>query len=365
MDYRFNEKLNELLAFDKTELVRGNVAAAMKSMGASRGVDMYYFPVDKLRILHGFNPRFDSPSYLAHIRSTADSIKQEGYMVDMPIAGYVEREGDENVVYVTNGQTRARAMMLLKEEGHPIDKIPLIIKPKNTTMKDLNNALKKSAESQQLTPMGIAVLVMRSMAAGNDEEAAAKELGITRPYVRDLILLINASPLIRELVISEKITATLAIQELKANPETAEERLVTAVHYSDKAGRPRTTAKHLKALEEVGEIPTDLPASLPESAAAVPAAGEGHDGVSSEDKGAGTELQEPQNTQEPVFEAPSGRTDEVKDVVAKPKPLVRDSQRESENEHSGLLERLQETLSLDLEPSEILMRVQRIVNEYK
>lgn len=328
-------RMDELLAFNKKELVRGSTSKAMKNIGASRGVDVYKVDPNKLRIWEGFNPRFDTPEYLEHIASIEASIEQDGYYQDQPLAGFVSKEDDQDVIVIINGHTRARAVQNLIARGHTIETVPVIIKPVGTDMEALTIALKKSNDGKPLSPIGLAIVVKRLMALGNDEVTTAKKLGITRVYVSDLLLLAQADAQVRDLVITGKITATLAIQELKANPETVTERLMQAVHASEQVGRERTTAKHLKQLEATGDIPIGNSKS---------------DQVKAERVGGETDTSSP-----------------VK-VEAKPQPLVRISYEQEEtnsNELKELVERLEEALSLDFPAVDILARVQKILGAYK
>lgn len=328
------QRMEELLAFNKKEVVRGSTSKAMKNIGASRGVDVYKVNPNKLRIWEGFNPRFDTPDYLEHIANIEASIEQDGFYQDQPLAGFVSKEEGEDVVVIINGHTRTRAVQNLIAKGHPIESIPVIIKPIGTDMEALTIALKKSNDGKPLSPIGLAVLVKRLMALGNDEVATAKKLGITRVYVSDLLLLAQAPAALKDLVISGKITATLAIQELKANPQTAVERLLQAVDVSQQMGRERTTAKHLKQLESSGAIPVG------------------------NTKNDSNKTPKAQNEKKPL-------TRVSLEPVAPPAVLSDMQAKEQQLEISELVERLDEALGLDLSAVEILVRVQKILGDYR
>ena len=81
-------------------MTAGNVKAAMKEVGAV-SAELWQVTPDKLRVLEGFNARVKNDTYTGRVRWIADSIKVNGYYKDKPLSGFVAREGDDNVIYVT------------------------------------------------------------------------------------------------------------------------------------------------------------------------------------------------------------------------------------------------------------------------
>jgi hypothetical protein len=253
------------------ELTRGNVKAAMKSAGAG-SADLWTVPPAMLRQIEGFNGRIRTPSYIAHLANIKASIKENGYYLDKPIAGYVAKDPEtgEDVIYVTEGHTRHDAVIELSAEGHEVERVTVVVKPNGTTMEDLKFALIQSNDGRPFTTFEIAVQVKCLVGMGVDEATIARRLNFKsgKVYVDDLLILAGAPKAIRDLVIDDKISATLAIQELKKNGAKASDRLKAAVEKATSAGKKKATAKHVEKapkktkakaapVEEVPHVETD------------------------------------------------------------------------------------------------------------
>lgn len=230
------------------ELISGNVKAAMKSLGASSS-DLWKVEPAKLRRLKDFNGRIRTPAYLEHLASIKESIRENGYYPDKPLAGYVAKDDDgSDVVYVTEGHTRFEAVDELIAEGVEFGTIPVVIKPKGTTMEDLTIALVTSNEGRPFTTYEKALMVKRLVGMGMDEATIAKRLSFKtgKAYVDDLLLLAGAPKAVRDLLIADKIAATMAIAELKASGPKAAERLKAAVDTAAEKGKAKASPKHLE-----------------------------------------------------------------------------------------------------------------------
>jgi Predicted transcriptional regulators len=229
------------------ELVRGNVKKAMADAGAKSG-DFWSVPPSMLRVIDGFNGRIRTPAYLEHLARIKDSIRENGYYQDKPLAGFVAKgENGDDVIYVTEGHTRFEAVRELIEEGVEIERVPVVVKPNGTTMEDLTFALVTSNEGRPFTTFETALMVKRLVGMGVDEATIAKRLGFKagKAYVDDLLSLAGAPKAIRDMVIAEKISATLAIQELKKHGAKAVDRLKAAVAKAEASGKKKASAKHL------------------------------------------------------------------------------------------------------------------------
>jgi len=230
-----------------TELTRGNLKTAMKEAGA-KSADLWAVHPSKLRKIEGFNGRIRTPAYLEHLARIKESIRENGYYQDKPLAGFVAREDGCDVIYITEGHTRFEAVCELIAEGHEIEKVPVVVKPNGTTMEDLTFALVTSNEGRPFTTFETALMVKRLVGMGVDEATIAKRLGFKsgKKYVDDLLTLAGAPKAVRDLVIAEKVSATLAIQELSKHGAKAAERLQAAVAKAEAKGKKKATAKHVE-----------------------------------------------------------------------------------------------------------------------
>lgn len=216
-------------------LTAGNTTAAMKAAGAANG-KLYNIPIDKIRLIEGYNVRVATPDYIAHRDMLADLISENGFDATKPLAGYVGKDGDEDVIYLVDGHTRLDAVTVLNAlpDADAIDKLPVVIHANDKTVEQLNAALVTSNNGRALTPFEIGVVVKRLLRnADLDKGAVASMLGITPRYVDDVLLLVNAKKPVREAVLNGQVSSTLAIAELRRDPEEAAERITAAVEKSD------------------------------------------------------------------------------------------------------------------------------------
>lgn len=230
--------------FTPPDLIRGNVKAAMTSVGAS-SADLWNVHPSRLRFIEGFNGRVQGPEYEAHVEAITQSILDNGYYQDKPIAAYVAKEDDEQVIYVTDGHTRATAALRAIERGAPLETVPVVVKPKGTTLEDLTFALVTSNNGKPFTPYETALIVKRLIDMGVVEKVIAKRLNLTSTYVNSLLELVAAPKAIRDMVVAGQVSATEAIKELNKHGKQAVPRLKEALKTAQAAGKSKVTGKHL------------------------------------------------------------------------------------------------------------------------
>ena len=181
------------------ELAAGNVKAAMKDVGAV-SADLWQVEPTRLRVLEGFNARVKNEAYTGRVRWIADSIKANGYYKDKPLSGFVAREDGVDVIYVTGGHRRHEAVLLALSEGVEVPAVPVVIKPRGTSMEDITVALVTSNSGERLKPLELARVCQRLLGYGMDENTIAKRIGITREYLNQLLDLLAAPKALRDMV---------------------------------------------------------------------------------------------------------------------------------------------------------------------
>ena len=226
------------------ELVSGSVKTAMRDASA-KSADLWKVAPGKLRVIEGFNGRIRTPAYEEHLQRIKQSIIENGYYPDKPLAGYIAKEGDENVIYVTEGHTRFEAVREAVAEGHEIESIPVVVKPAGTSVEDLTVALVTSNEGRPFTTYEKSLMIKRLIGMGMDEDTIAKRLMMTKKQVENLLVLAGAPKQIRDWVIAEKISATFAIDELQKHGAKAVERLKKAIETAAGKGKKKASAKHV------------------------------------------------------------------------------------------------------------------------
>lgn len=265
--------------YELPELTPGSVDGAMSDAGAQRPRGTYKVPRHKIRVIDGFNIRNPAdPEYKAHIRMLADSLKANGYMEDKPLAGYVAKDPEtgENVIYLTDGHSRLAAVDLANSEGCEFNMLPLVVKPKGTSMEDLTVALYTSNTGKPLTVFETAMLCKRLLGMGLNEKQIAQRLGFKagKKYVDDLLSLTAAPKELRDLVATGSVGASLAIATIKTDgPAKAVKKLSAAVEKAKADGKKKITPKAVRADKHIDDIMVDdlckaLKAELAEQRAA-------------------------------------------------------------------------------------------------
>jgi ParB-like chromosome segregation protein Spo0J len=224
-------------------LLQGSAKGTMKAAEATSR-DLWMVHPDKLSVIPGFNVRnTDAKDYIEHIDMLAQSIATNGFYADKPLAAFVTKEGE---IKVTDGHSRLAAIKkAIAELGAEIEAIPVVVKPQGTSMEDLTVALVKSNSGRPLTPLELAEVCKRLISFGWDDKKVADKLGFTARYVADLLYLLGTPAPIRKMVEQGKVSASLAIKEVKAHGVEAHERLKSAMAEAKDAGRDKVTAKHL------------------------------------------------------------------------------------------------------------------------
>lgn len=241
----------EKLALPKTkfshELTAAAIDATMKAANATTA-KLFLVPVGEIKPIPGFNVRVQSPDYIAHRDNIRAMIVANGFDSTKPLAGYVAKEGDKSVIYVTDGHTRLDAVNEFNAdpdtaEKDEIEALPILIHPKAVSLTDLTVALHTANSGRPLTPYELGVVVKRLLAEEGAKKAdIAVRLGVTTRYLDDVLLLANADAKVKQHVASGAVSSTMAIQLLRKDSETAGEKIEAAVA---KSGGGKVTKKNV------------------------------------------------------------------------------------------------------------------------
>lgn len=226
-----------------TMLFPGSTTAGMKD---AKRADLWKVKREIVKVLDGFNVRIKNDEYLAQVRLIADSMKANGFFPDKPLAGFVAEVDGENIVYVIDGHTRLDAYDLALSEGAELQGIPMVIKPKGTSMEDLTVALVVSNNGRQLTSYETALVCKRLIQYGMEEAEVARRIGLSKPHVANLLTLVAAPREIGNLVQDGKVSASLAVVTLKAHGSKALDVLKEGLANAESVGKTKVTEKHLK-----------------------------------------------------------------------------------------------------------------------
>ena len=226
-------------------LLAGNVKAAMREAGAPSS-DLWMVPIENIHEIEGFNVRQEGATRDVRIAELGEMILANGFRKDKPLSGFVAKEGESNVIYLTDGHTRLRAVHYANERGAEIKALPVVTSPAGTSMEDLTVGLVVSNSGAQLTPLEKAMVCKRLIGYGMEEADIAKRLGFTKAYVQDLLLLVGSSAQIRNMVASNEVSASSAVSAVKKHGKDAAKVLSGAVATAKASGKTKATKKTIE-----------------------------------------------------------------------------------------------------------------------
>lgn len=273
----------------KIALSPGKVEPAMKAAEAT-STKLYRIPIDKIKEIPDFNVRVESADYLAHVENLSNSIATNGFDQGKPLTGYVADEDGTNVIYITDGHTRLAAVNALNEAAEDDAKItvlPVIVRSPAPSLADLTVALHTGNSGRPLTPFELGVVVKRLMAEeGANKKDVAGRLSITTRYLDDVLLLANSDKKIKQHIVNGSVSSTLAIEMLRADADTAAEKIEAVVAKAASTGKKATKKlagvkmKRVKAtvqIAEDGDMKDVVKAAAKAIRDAVPSAAESED----------------------------------------------------------------------------------------
>ncbi len=226
------------------DLVAGSVKKAMVG-AASR--DLWQVPLERLHVMPDFNVRADTDQHREHIESLADSIVENGFYQNKPLAGYVSVENGKEKIYVTDGHCRLDAAIIARLRGAAIEALPVVISPKGTNIEDLTVGLITNNSGNPLTEFEIGLVCKRLVGFGWDTGVIAKRIGKSKARVDGLLDLVGADPEIRNMVSAGEVSASQAITTMKKSGAEAAGKLREGVQKAKAKGKKKATAKHIDA----------------------------------------------------------------------------------------------------------------------
>lgn len=213
---------------------------ALKDFAEGR-TDVYKIDPRKLQIKTGWNSRdFDDPANKEHIEMLAASIKEVG--VKEPLKVNVE----DNVPYVTNGECRYRAVMLLLEQGVEIKTVPVMNEDRFANEADRLFTQFVSNSGKPFGPIENARLFKRLIDMGWAQKDIAAKSGMTGGRISQILKLNTLPASIQQLIVEGKISSGFAIsvwEKHNQNLEAAFAELTAAVAEAEASGRGKASPK--------------------------------------------------------------------------------------------------------------------------
>lgn len=236
-------------ALSMPNMEEGNVKAAIAAVEAGKGPQLHMIPPQRIKLMPGFNVRVreEEADYAEDLEALKNSIKTEGFYITKPLSGIVGKDGDKDVVYLTDGHRRLEATMAAIGEGAEVTSVPVILKPSGTSMVDLTVALVKENTGRRLSALSNAIVVKRLLKHGLTDVEIAERLGYTKRLIDDYVLLINSPRSVREAVRYGRLSGTEAIRILrkhgKDNQAKAVEEIAEMVDRAAAKGKTRASRK--------------------------------------------------------------------------------------------------------------------------
>ncbi len=191
--------------------------------GIRRGADMFQVDPLLIQVRPGHNPRtvFDEAS-MAELEA---SILQNGLREALTISL------DGTTVYLVDGERRMRAILNLIAQGHrdKFQHVPAIQQhPSRCSEADLLLTAMIKNQSEPLVPLDMARACQRFILDFHwTIEEVGQKLGRSTATIRNLLLLLEATPAIQEMIEQGQAHITEVVQ---------------AIRHADKAGVPQETA---------------------------------------------------------------------------------------------------------------------------
>lgn len=200
-----------------------------------------YFMIDPSLIIveDGFNVRQD----FGDIEELMHSIVENG--MKRPLHGY-QKDGK---YVLTDGERRYRAVMLAREKGKKIEKVPLMLEPKALNQEDRTLGMMIYNDGKPLTMLEQGEIIRRLMNYGWKMTDVVKRTGKGRGYLENLVMLTKAPMVVQNYIREDKISSHAVIQIMqalrKADPEQVVAEVEEAIKNAEAQGKKKATPKHV------------------------------------------------------------------------------------------------------------------------
>jgi len=196
------------------ELLPASAQDALRNADATKE-PMYMVPIDKLVVDPQFNIRVHNKSHEVQEQTIIASIMEHGFYKHMPLPAYPGKFAGEDVLFVAGGFTRFGAAKKVRDSGVPLTHLPVVLRERGTNIGDLLVGLAMDNTGKPLSPYERALLCKRLKNLNWSERKIAKALGIVQSYVHQLLGLLELPQDLQQLVIDERVAATLVINTVQ------------------------------------------------------------------------------------------------------------------------------------------------------
>lgn len=205
--------------------------------------DLYHIPFSSLQIVDGFNVRQD----YGDLESLSSSIEENG--VKVPLRVFKEK-GSE-LYNVVDGHRRLKAVELAIENGR-LDPdeflIPCIMEGKGSNAEDRVLGMLLYNDGKRLNLLEEGEVFKRLINYGWTEVKIAEKVGKTRTHVDNCLLLLSASPELKQKIVDGEVSSSFVIEELR--DQTSDEVVENIEEAKKVTGAKKISKKHIDKVKK-------------------------------------------------------------------------------------------------------------------
>lgn len=204
----------------------------------SKRKDLFLLAFNEIEVEKGFNPRIN----YGDIDALAQSIIENG--IKNPLRGFKNKNGK---YVLTDGHRRLKATEIALQTSPEI-LIPFIIDTSNKSIEQRVIDVMVCNDGLKLNPLEEAEIVRRLVNYGMSDTDIANRTGKTPVYISNLKLLNSAPQKIKNLILQDTISSTLAMDLLRntENYEEAVEKIENAVSIAHTEGKTKVMKRDLE-----------------------------------------------------------------------------------------------------------------------
>lgn len=217
------------------------MGATLKELASKRS-DIFYVDPRELHVKEGWNARSpDDPENKSHVLALSQSIAEVGVLE--PLTVYRENER----IWISDGHCRWAAAMLAIENGAEIRTVPVKSEGREANEADRVFSQIVRNAGKPLTTFEQGAVFKRLVGYGWTVDEIAKKAGKSPSAINAALDLQGASPAVQKLVVSGRVSATLAATTVRREGGNAEKVLHDAVDAATQEGKAKATARHVGA----------------------------------------------------------------------------------------------------------------------
>lgn len=215
--------------------------AANSEVTGVKKTDLFRVPPQELHHEPGFNERdYNDPDVIAQIEGFCAAFMAGEFVP--PVV--VRIDPLTGVKYLVDGHQRQKGALLAIERGHQIEHLDCV--PFRGNDADRVVVQLTSERGLKLKPLGIAMNYLKLHRMGKDNAEIAKRVNRTVTHVESMLVLATANSDVHALVKADAVSASSAIEAVKAHGEKAGDFLSGKFEQAKAKGQTKVKASAIK-----------------------------------------------------------------------------------------------------------------------